>query len=95
MARMYEHSVSGRSEREISAELHHENIRSRGEWIETRLLTVGDHTNPRLSECSGRIAAHGEMLSLASMRRRTKLETQVLVTDTGDERLDSFPWEDG
>jgi Xaa-Pro aminopeptidase len=23
-----------------------------------------------------------------------KLETQVLITETGAERLDSFPWED-
>ena len=23
-----------------------------------------------------------------------KLETQVLITETGHERLDSFPWED-
>ena len=23
-----------------------------------------------------------------------KLETQVLITETGSERLDSFPWED-
>jgi len=28
-------------------------------------------------------------------REAVKLETQVLVTDTGAERLDSFPWEDG
>ena len=28
-------------------------------------------------------------------REAVKLETQVLVTETGAERLDSFPWEDG
>ena len=28
-------------------------------------------------------------------REAVKLETQVLVTDTGAERLDSFPWENG
>ena len=38
MARMYEQSVAGRTEQEIWAELHYENIRSGGEWIETRLL---------------------------------------------------------
>ena len=38
MARMHELSVDGRTEQEIWAELHHENIRSGGEWIETRLL---------------------------------------------------------
>jgi Xaa-Pro aminopeptidase len=63
MARMYEASVAGRTEQEIWAELHHENIRSGGEWIETRLLAVGDHTNPWLQECSGRVAEPGEMLA--------------------------------
>ena len=27
-------------------------------------------------------------------REAVKLETQVLVTETGAERLDAFPWED-
>ena len=27
-------------------------------------------------------------------REAVKLETQVLVTQTGAERLDTFPWED-
>ena len=27
-------------------------------------------------------------------REAVKLETQVVVTDQGTERLDSFPWED-
>ena len=62
--RMYERSAEpGRSELEIWAELHHENIRNGGEWIETRLLTSGPRTNPWFQEASHRVTAAGEMLA--------------------------------
>ena len=41
MARIYENSLPGRTEQELWAELHYENARSGGEWLETRLLTWG------------------------------------------------------
>ncbi len=63
MARMYEHSLSGRTEQEIWAELHYENIRSGGEWLETRLLAAGTRTNPWFQECSDKICEDGEILS--------------------------------
>jgi Xaa-Pro aminopeptidase len=63
MARMYELSEPGRTEQEIWAELHHENIRSGGEWIETRLLACGQRTNPWFQECSDKVCRAGEMLS--------------------------------
>lgn len=63
MARMYECSLPGKSEQEIWAELHYENIRSGGEWLETRLLTAGQRTNPWYQECSGYICQAGDMLS--------------------------------
>ncbi len=63
MARMYEHSVAGKTEQEIWAELHFENIRSGGEWIETRLLAVGQRTNPWFQECSDHVAQTGDMLA--------------------------------
>ncbi|MGN6379055.1 MAG: M24 family metallopeptidase [Gaiellales bacterium] len=63
MARMYEQSVAGRTEQEIWAELHHENIRSGGGWLETRLLAVGERTNPWFQECSGHVAQSGDMLA--------------------------------
>jgi Xaa-Pro aminopeptidase len=63
MARMYGHSVAGLTEQEIWAELHHENIRSGGEWIETRLLAVGERTNPWYQECSEHVAHTGDMLA--------------------------------
>ncbi len=63
MARMYEASEPGRSEQEVWAELHYENIRSGGEWIETRLLAAGPRTNPWFQECSAHVCEDGDMLA--------------------------------
>ncbi len=62
--RMYDVSAEpGRTELEIWAELHHENIRNGGEWIETRLLTSGPRTNPWFQEASQRITETGDLLA--------------------------------
>ena len=63
MARIYEHSVPGATERELWAHLHFENARSGGDWLETKLLTCGPNTNPWYSECSDRPCGKGEMIS--------------------------------
>jgi Xaa-Pro aminopeptidase len=63
MARMYENSLPGKSEQEIWAELHYENIRSGGEWLETRLLAIGERTNPWFQECSDHVGRTGDMLA--------------------------------
>ncbi len=63
MARMYEHSLPGKTEQEIWAELHFENIRSGGEWLETRLLAIGERTNPWFQECSDYVGKEGDILS--------------------------------
>ncbi len=63
MARMYENSIPGKTENEIWAELHFENIRSGGEWIETRLLASGPRTNPWFQECSDRVVEKGDIIS--------------------------------
>jgi Xaa-Pro aminopeptidase len=63
MARMYENSIPGKTENEIWAELHYENIRSGGEWIETRLLAAGQRTNPWFQECSDHVVQAGDMLA--------------------------------
>ncbi|MFS8115383.1 Xaa-Pro peptidase family protein [Rhizobium jaguaris] len=63
MARMYEVSEPGRTEREIWAELHFENARGGGEWLETKLLTAGPRTNPWYQECSDYVIQRGEMIS--------------------------------
>ena len=63
MARMYERSEPGRTEQEIWSEMHFENIRSGGEWIETRLLAAGPRTNPWFQECSDYICEEGDILA--------------------------------
>lgn len=63
MARVYEASEPGRTERELWAELHFENARSGGEWMETKLLTAGSRTNPWFQECSDYAIARGEMIA--------------------------------
>ena len=63
MARIYENSVPGVTERELWAHLHFENARSGGDWLETKLLTCGSHTNPWYNECSDRVCHAGEMIS--------------------------------
>jgi len=63
MARMYEVSEPGRTEREVWAELHYENARSGGEWLETKLLTAGPRTNPWYTECSDAVMELGDMIA--------------------------------
>ena len=63
MARIYENSVPGVTERELWAHLHFENARSGGDWLETKLLTCGPNTNPWYQECSDRPCQAGEMIS--------------------------------
>lgn len=63
MWRMRENSLPGKSENEIWAELHYENIRNGGEWIETRLLAIGERTYPWFKECSPHVGKEGDMLS--------------------------------
>ncbi len=63
MARIYDHSNPGVTERELWAHLHFENARSGGDWLETKLLTAGPNTNPWYQECSDRAVQLGEMIS--------------------------------
>lgn len=63
MWRMRENSIAGKSENEIWAELHYENIRNGGEWIETRLLAIGERTNPWFQESSDHVGKEGDLLS--------------------------------
>jgi len=63
MARIYEHSVPGVTERELWAHLLFENARSGGDWLETKLLPCGPNTNPWYKECSDRPCREGEMIA--------------------------------
>ncbi len=53
----------GMTENELWAELHRANIARGGEWIETRLLTSGQRTNPWFYECSDKVIQAGEIVA--------------------------------
>ncbi|WP_109477004.1 Xaa-Pro peptidase family protein [Paraburkholderia sp. C35] len=61
--RMYSELRPGITEQDLWAHLHYENIRHGGEWIETRLLSSGERTNPWMQECSARVLQPGELLA--------------------------------
>jgi Xaa-Pro aminopeptidase len=61
--RMHRELRPGMTEQDLWANLHYENIRHGGEWIETRLLASGDRTNPWMHECSARVLQGGELLA--------------------------------
>src|SRR5262245_11851182 len=54
----------GISENELFAIMYHEIIRQGGEFIETRLLSSGQRTNPWFNEASGRRVRPGELIAL-------------------------------
>ncbi len=60
---MREVAVPGVTENDIWAELHKSNIKRGGEWIETRILSSGQRTNPWFQECGPRIIQNNEILS--------------------------------
>ena len=63
MHRMREALRPGVTEQQIWALLHETNIAHGGEWIETRLLTSGEKTNPWFQECGNRMIRPGDLLS--------------------------------
>ncbi|MCB9958616.1 MAG: aminopeptidase P family protein [Rhodospirillaceae bacterium] len=63
MYRMREALRPGVTEQAIWALLHETNIALGGEWIETRLLTSGEKTNPWFQEAGTRLLRPGDLLS--------------------------------
>jgi Xaa-Pro aminopeptidase len=55
--------VPGRTEDDVWAVLHAENIVRGGEWIETRLLASGPRTNPWFQECGPRTIRPDEIVA--------------------------------
>lgn len=51
------------TENELWSILHQANIASGGEWLETRLLTSGQRTNPWYQECSNKPIQAGELVA--------------------------------
>jgi Xaa-Pro aminopeptidase len=63
MARMREALRPGLTENELFAILYHTNIAMGGDWIDARMLTSGDRTNPWLQESSERRIRPGELVA--------------------------------
>lgn len=63
VALMRERTLPGMTENDVWAELHKENIRRGGEWIETRILASGPRTNPWFQECGPRVIKNNELLA--------------------------------
>ncbi len=63
VAAMRERTEPGLTENDVWAELHKENIRRGGEWIETRILSSGPRTNPWFQECGPRVIRNNELLA--------------------------------
>ena len=63
IAEMRESAITGVTENDVWAELHKSNIKRGGEWIETRILSSGQRTNPWFQECGPRVIQNNEILS--------------------------------
>lgn len=63
MARMHEAARPGMTENEVWSLLHQTNIANGGEWIETRLFSAGERSNPWFAECSSHVIEAGDIVS--------------------------------
>ena len=61
--KMREALKPGMTENELWSILHQTNIENYGEWIECRILSSGERTNPWMQECSNKIIQDGEIVS--------------------------------
>ena len=64
VAAVAQHIQPGVSENAVWAQLHAENIRRGGEWIETRIMSSGPRTNPWFQESGPRVMAAGDLVAL-------------------------------
>ena len=63
ISKMKEELKAGITENELWSILHKTNIDHGGEWIECRLLTSGEKTNPWMQECGNKIIQSGEIVA--------------------------------
>ena len=63
IVKMREQLKPGMTEHELWSILHQTNIENYGEWIECRILSSGERTNPWMQECSNKIIQDGEIVS--------------------------------
>ncbi|MUV37096.1 Xaa-Pro dipeptidase [Lentibacillus sp. JNUCC-1] len=62
MIRMVENLQPGITENELWSYLHQVNIAQGGDYVETRLLSSGERTNPWFQECSDRVIQEGDLV---------------------------------
>ncbi len=63
VAKMREELRAGMTEDELWSILHKTNIEHGGEWIECRILSSGERTNPWMQESSNKVMQTGEMVA--------------------------------
>ena len=63
VAKMRNELKAGMTEDELWSILHKTNIEHGGEWIECRILSSGERTNPWMQESSNKVIQHGEIVS--------------------------------
>ena len=63
VAKMRNELKAGMTEDELWSILHKTNIEHGGEWIECRILSSGERTNPWMQESSNKIIQSGEIVS--------------------------------
>ncbi len=63
IAKMRNELKAGMTEDELWSILHKTNIEHGGEWIECRILSSGERTNPWMQESSNKVIQRGEMVS--------------------------------
>ena len=63
VSKMREELKAGMTEDELWSILHKTNIENGGEWIECRILSSGERTNPWMQESSNKIIQQGEIVS--------------------------------
>jgi len=63
VSKMREKLKAGMTENELWSILHKTNIEHGGEWIECRILSSGERTNPWMQESSNKVIQRGEIVS--------------------------------
>ncbi len=63
VSKMREELKAGMTEDELWSILHKTNIEHGGEWIECRILSSGERTNPWMQESSNKVIQNGEIVS--------------------------------
>ena len=63
IGRMREALQPGITENQLYAVLHATNVAHDGEWVECRLLSSGERTNPWFQECSNRVIEPGDLVA--------------------------------